>query len=265
MAKVYCGWASQDERGRASGGRAGDQTGLEVKIGEWYYFGQQYVLRWKSRDLAKKAAEVCRKICRNDLVGYDQNQRTTLFKEMARVNWNPDKITKNVETDCSALIAVICNAVGVKISKDVYTGNLRAALLATGKFSEFTGSTYCRSSEYTRYGDIILNPLKHVIMALDDGPGTKQIDAAKNMPKKGYTGTFPVLPAKGYLREGDEGTQVKRLQQFLNWYGGYNLATDGSYGPKTKVAVKKFQQAEGLVSDGFFGPKSLAQAKKVRK
>ena len=30
---VKCGWASIDERGRARGGSAGDQTGKEVKIG----------------------------------------------------------------------------------------------------------------------------------------------------------------------------------------------------------------------------------------
>ena len=35
---IKCGWASIDERGRASGGKAGDQTGVEVKIGNWYYF-----------------------------------------------------------------------------------------------------------------------------------------------------------------------------------------------------------------------------------
>ena len=262
---VYCGWASQDEHGGARGGAAGDQTALEVRVGPWYYFGQEYVLRWKSRKLAKKAADVCKRICNNKHVGYDQDQRTTLYYEMKRVGWDPDKISKNVETDCSAMIAVICNAVGVKISKDVYTGNLREALIGTGQFSELTGATYCESPEYARYGDIILNTARHVIMALDDGPGTKVIDQAKNPPKHAYTGTLPVLPAKGYLREGDEGTQVKRLQQFLNWYGGYNLAVDGSYGPKTKAAVKKYQKAEGLVSDGFFGPASLKKAKAVRK
>ena len=102
-------------------------------------------------------------------------------------------------------------------------------------------------------------------MALEDGPGTKAIDAAKNLPKKPYPGAFPVLPAKGYLHEGDVGAQVKRLQAFLNWYGGYNLATDSSFGPKTKTALKAFQRAEGLVADGSFGPKSLAKAKTVKK
>lgn len=80
-----------------------------------------------------------------------------------------------------------------------------------------------------------------------------------------YTGTLPMLSAKGYLGKGDTGAQVKRLQQFLNWYGGYGLAVDGSYGPATVAAVKRYQQAEGLAADGKFGPASRARASEVRK
>lgn len=71
---VKCGWASIDERGRASGGKAGDQTGVEVKIGNWYYFRQNLILRFKDRSKAKKAAQICRGIANNNNVGYDQNQ-----------------------------------------------------------------------------------------------------------------------------------------------------------------------------------------------
>lgn len=178
---VSCGYASIDERGLASGGKAGDQS-EEVKIGPWYYFGQNVVLRFKSRTLAKKASEVCRKLANNNHVGYDQSQRTTLYEEMKRVGWNPDKIAKDVETDCSAMIAVICNAVGITVSKDIWTGNMKRVMMSTGYFQEFTGSTYCKSDKYCRYGDIILNEQEHVIMALEDGAGTKELDE-KNQPK----------------------------------------------------------------------------------
>lgn len=82
---------------------------------------------------------------------------------------------------------------------------------------------------------------------------------------KKYTGTFPTLPKRGYFKTGDDGTQVKHLQKFLNWYGGYDLVVDGEVGPKTIAAVKKFQMAEGLTLDGKFGAKSLAKAKTVKK
>ena len=54
--------------------------------------------------------------------------------------------------------------------------------MATGYFEEFTGSTYCKQDKYCRYGDIILNEQTHVIMALEDGPGTKELDK-KREPK----------------------------------------------------------------------------------
>ena len=50
---VLCGYASIDERGKISGGKAGDQTGREVKTAPWYSFGQNIVLRFKSREKAR--------------------------------------------------------------------------------------------------------------------------------------------------------------------------------------------------------------------
>lgn len=83
--------------------------------------------------------------------------------------------------------------------------------------------------------------------------------------KKGYSGTFPVLPKKGFFAKGDEGTQVANLQKFLNWYGGYKLTADGDFGAKTEQAVKMFQKAEKLVNDGKFGSTSLIKAKAIKK
>ena len=98
---------------------------------------------------------------------------------------------------------------------------------------------------------------------------TNKTSASKKKPvktaKKGYTGTFPSLPKKGYLAEGDKGVQVGRLQAFLNWYGDYGLERDNSFGPATKKAVKAFQKKEKLEADGIFGPASLKKAKAVKK
>lgn len=98
---------------------------------------------------------------------------------------------------------------------------------------------------------------------------TSKTSSAKKKPvkstKKGYTGTFPSLPKKGYLAEGDKGVQVGRLQAFLNWYGKYGLERDNSFGPATKKAVRVFQKKEGLEADGSFGPASLKKAKAVKK
>ena len=83
--------------------------------------------------------------------------------------------------------------------------------------------------------------------------------------KKAYTGTWTVLPKRGYFKSGDKGEQVKRLQKFLNWYGNYKLNVDGLVGTKTIAAIKKFQKATGLKEDGKFGKACLAKAKTVKK
>lgn len=70
---------------------------------------------------------------------------------------------------------------------------------------------------------------------------------------------------EGSLHMGDSGSEVKKLQKFLNWYGSYKLDVDGHFGVKTEDAVKKFQKAAGLTADGYFGPASLAKAKEIKK
>lgn len=242
---VYCGWASQDERGRATGGTAGDQTGLEVKVGRWYYFRQNCVLRFKDRAKAKKAAQICRGIANNNKVGYDQGQRTTLYQELARVGWDPARITKPVETDCSAMVAAIVNAVGIKVSKDLWTGNMRSALYNTGAFYLYTGAAYTQSDRLLMTGDIILNEASHVIMALENGA-----DATKK------TGSSATSSASSTTKD-----RIKKGQRGLNDLVGAKLAIDGSRGPATKkVGVMAIQAGlnrdfrAGLQVDGSYGP-----------
>ena len=61
------------------------------------------------------------------------------------------------------------------------------------------------------------------------------------------------------LSSGSRGDEVKKLQQALV-DAGYNVGTagvDGSYGPDTTAAVKKYQQDKGLQVDGIAGEKTL--------
>ena len=68
-----------------------------------------------------------------------------------------------------------------------------------------------------------------------------------------------------YLKKGDKGNNVKKLQQFLNWCINAKLTVDGSFGDVTLKAVKNFQEKYGLKVDGYFGKASLKKAKSIKK
>ena len=68
------------------------------------------------------------------------------------------------------------------------------------------------------------------------------------------------LPKRGYFQSGDEGSNVKALQRFLNNQGFDCGEEDGIYGKKTISAVKRFQKRYSLEADGLFGIESLRKA-----
>ena len=164
-----CGWASGDEKGKATGGKAGNQTGKELKVGNWNDFGQTIVLRFKDRALAKEYAEVIKAICLNPCVGYDQGNRTSLHTELAKVNYDVSKLITPCECDCSALVGAGLNAVGIKVNPSIYTGNMVEAIMRTGKFEKLTAKKYTDSGDYQLTGDISVKEKSHTMSALEDG------------------------------------------------------------------------------------------------
>ena len=182
---VLCGWASIDERGKASGGKAGDQTSKEVRTGNWYDFGQTVVLRWKDRAKASKYASIVKAICNNNKVGYNQTKRTTLETQLEKCGWDPAKIKTACDCDCSAMSVAAVNCVAKKrlVSPSLYTGNMVDGLMKTGWFTKLTGAKYCDQSAYLMTGDIIVRPNHHVIMALANGSKVSSGSASKPASK----------------------------------------------------------------------------------
>lgn len=82
---------------------------------------------------------------------------------------------------------------------------------------------------------------------------------------KKYPYELPKLPSRGWFTSGDKGSEVKKLQRFLNWYGNYHLTVDGEVGRLTIEAVRKYQGREKLTVDGCFGKESLKRAKTVKR
>lgn len=169
-----------DERGKYSGGAAGDQTGTEWQIIAWYNRPWNCVLRHPDQRVRNDLAYLARAAAQNDNIGYDQGQRTTYWTQLAAVGYDPAKITAKCEADCSSGVAANVKAVGYRlgikklqqVSKDCYTGNLRAALKAAG-FEVLTASKYLTSDKYLLPGDILLYEGHHTATNLDYGSEAK--------------------------------------------------------------------------------------------
>ena len=252
MATVRVGSARIDERGKAYGGKAGDQTGRELSTQRWYLHKKGWrVFRAKDRAAALKIAADMEAACKNSHIGYDQWQRNTLYKAAEPLGFDCARVKTNCETDCSALVRVCCAYAGIMgLPSDFRTGNMPANLLKTGAFVELKGAKYTDQSAYLGKGDILVTKTHgHTVVVLDDG--------AK------YEGT---VEAREYalgerlLKHGAEGADVKQLQRYLIQLG-YDLGrwgADGEFGDATELAVKAFQRDHELGVDGQYGPKSHA-------
>ena len=263
MSISNCG---HDEKGKYSGGAAGDQTGTEYQVRSWYNRPWLCVLRHPDAKVRQTLATTAKNAAENNYIGYDQSQRTTYYVELKAVKWKPEKIKKKCEADCSSSTAANVIATGHQlemeklqnVNPNCTTSNLRAALKAAG-FKVLTDSKYLTSDNYLLPGDILLNDGHHVAINLTKGSKVGQATTAasgKSVPT--------LASASPNLKKGSTGKQVGYLQKDLNYLGfkgknGKSLTVDEDFGTNTEYAVRAFQKKHGLVVDGIYGSKSKAK------
>ena len=250
---VTVGSARIDENGAAHGGKAGDQTGKEVSTQSWYAHTKGWVLlRAKSATAREKIAWCMQAACDNNHVGYDQYQRDTLYNAAKEFAFDVSKVTKDVETDCSALVRVCVNYAGIPV------GNFRTTdqaniLMATGAFDKFTDDTHCKQSTNLLRGDILVTKTQgHTVVVLSDGSNAAKERAAYGDGEMQLGGRV--------LAKGSMGTDVKEMQQALMNLG-YDLGSygaDGDFGSATEKAVKAFQAKAGVDQTGKYDAKTHA-------
>ncbi len=202
-----------DERGNISGGKAGDQTGTEWWIIQWYSRPWNCVLRHPNKKVRKKIADLARKAANNNHIGYNQSNRDSYYNELKKVNYNPSKIVRKCDADCSAgVIANIKAAghlLGIKNLQTItctYTGNMREALSDVG-FKILTNSKYLTSDNYLLEGDILLNDKCHVATNLTNG---YKVTVSKTVKVSHNTGLY-----KSAYRDtvGKSSTAVKTIRK----------------------------------------------------
>lgn len=251
---VKIGSARIGENGRITGGRPGDQTGKEVSTQNWYRHSKGWrVLRCNIPEARAYIAQAMKNACANSDIGYNQNERNTLYSNVKSANFDTSKTTKKVNTDCSALVRV-CVLYGLwKVGKEIsigdfYTANEASYLLKSGCFKELTGSKYTNSSSYLCAGDVLVTKTKgHTVIVLNDGS-----QAEDDAPAIKYE------LGERILRNGDEGDDVKQLQFYLIQlgYSCGSYGADGDFGDATEIALKRFQKDYKLEVDGEYGPLS---------
>lgn len=165
-----------DERGKYSGGKAGDQKGDEWAVIPWYSRPWSVMLRHPNAAVGKKIAELAERAAKNDHIGYDQGDRYTFWQQLKASGYDPAKIAVDCEADCSSGVAALVKAVGYlmqdkklqSVSIYSYTGNIRAALVKAG-FDTYTDKEYLENSLYLLPGDVLLLEGHHVAVNLDRG------------------------------------------------------------------------------------------------
>ena len=152
-----------NEYGWAHGGQAGDQTGQEYRIRPWYNGNWTHVFRHPDQRVQRLIARLAIEAALNDLIGYDQGERTTFWFALRSAGFYPADITIACESDCSSSTAAIVKAVGfilgIQALKDVdinmTTYNEEAILRAAG-FQVLTDSKYRTSERNLIPGDILM-------------------------------------------------------------------------------------------------------------
>jgi hypothetical protein len=241
---VIIGSARSDERGKLSGGKAGDQTGKEVSTQAFYMHSKGWIgLRAKDINLANKLAKAMKIACDNNHIGYDQSQRLGAYN-------NGITTTIDTETDCSALVRACLSYCGVSVG-NFTTANAVTVLMATGLFTKVT----VNSVNDVKDGDILCTKSKgHIVIVVSGAP--------RQTATKTNDNPYPV-PTRT-LKKGMKGNDVKWVQFVCQKDGIYvSGGCDGDFGQGTKNAVIEFQRKHGLSRDGVVGAKTIATMKTI--
>ena len=215
---IKIGSARIDERGKLSGGKAGDQTGGEVTEQAFYVHKKGwYVLRPKSIEHAMGIAERMHTACNNPHLGYDQSNRGGVIK------YGIDTKT-NTECDCSALVRACVKEATGKDPGNFTTSNEVAVLSASGLFEKVFAYT---TKTILCTGDILVTKSKgHTVIVTAGALRTK----ASYYPA--YTGfSISIVDALKAVGEKDVSKEHRKKIAAANGVSGYS----GSVTQNTKL------------------------------
>lgn len=228
----YIGSARHDERGKYSGGKAGDQTGQEVATQEMYNHRKGWVcFRPKKPELANALKQMMLMACGNPHIGYSQADRYGVVRFGI-------KAKKNINCDCSTLVRECIKEASGKDLGDFSTLTEKDVLEKSGMF-ERIGRVHTWSILYD--GDVLVTGIKGhtaIVTSGHERPVSKTTTATKSLVEKGieYANSFTGHTSTSDPSESKK-QRVRVLQHALNLDYKAGLTEDGVYGKKTEKAL----------------------------
>lgn len=191
--KVIIGSARRDENGKYSGGKPGDQDGVEVSTQNYYVHTKGwYMLRFLSDEHAKKAAKAMWDACMNDNVGYCQAHRSIIT--MLQKYGSMKAIGEKTETDCSNLVrGCIYEATGIDLG-NFSTTTEPSVLEKSGLFAKRVSVT---ASTKFKPGDILVTKSKgHTVIVVSVDGSAPSGSTSTSKPAASGSTTVKVESAK---------------------------------------------------------------------
>ena len=252
----YIANSGSDEGKGYSGGRAGDQTGLEWVLKRWYNRPWTAILRYPDQTVALTIAKLSIDAALNDRIGYDQSQRDTYWKALQKAGYDPSGISTACEADCTAGVSANVRAAGclhgIRALQSLplcTSRNMKEQFTGAG-FTALTASKYLTGGDHLLPGDILLCEGHHaaanitcggaVLSRWHPGDGQSMPAPAEAQPP------FALAVGSVHVRKGPDATYdsmgTLAPGSRLHWFG--HTAPNG-------WLLVEYQRATGWVSGKY--------------
>lgn len=172
ISKNKFAWASQSENGTING-KKGDQNGREVRLGFYYNFGQDRVIRFRSLLHGRKSAKIAKTLANEPFLGYGQNTRTDFYKVCKLYKWDWNEVLNgirngtipNCNIDCSMFCTCVINLSYGKelLPSSTTTRNIESLTVGRHK-SKFKKVSIIKFTMHPHKGDMPLKAGKHILI-----------------------------------------------------------------------------------------------------
>lgn len=265
---IKFGSARIDENGNVKDGKAGDQTGKEVMIQDYYMHSKGwYCFRPKNATIAEGIAQSMIDACNNDNIGYDQWQRNGVYNLVAKGTKIKD-IAVKTECDCSALVRACCKEHGIETG-DIRTATMQSMMAATGAFEPKFAIT---SSSQLYNGDILVTKTTgHTVIVVSGRPRTTKVVTPTVSPTTtgtklavdGEWGQATTKKMQNWLGTPVDGV-VSNQKKTMKRYCEACLTSSWEFNDKAggSAMIKALQKKLGVTADGVVGPNTIKALQK---